>query len=143
MSANPDDSYAAKHWDKLVVEFHDRLSLPLYPIAFGLIIYALLGSPKTTRQDQGLAITTTIAIAVLLRTAGFSATLIVSADPELFPLLYAIPIFAIALAAWSISLSRRPWFVQRLVDLAQSLVNGVSGVFSKLLGRKNQGTPGL
>ncbi|SDQ95348.1 LPS export ABC transporter permease LptF [Pseudovibrio sp. Tun.PSC04-5.I4] len=143
LSASPDDSYAAKHWDKLIVEFHDRMSIPLYPIAFGLIIYALLGSPKTTRQDQGLAIATTIAVATLLRTAGFGATLVVSADPDMFPLLYAIPIFAIALAAWSISLSRRPWFVQRLVELTQRLINGVSSVFSKLFGRKNQGTASL
>jgi lipopolysaccharide export system permease protein len=143
LSASPDDSYAAKHWDRLVVEFHDRLSVPLYPIAFGLIIYAFLGSPKTTRQDQGLAITTTIAVATLLRTAGFGATLIVSSAPDMFPLLYAIPIIAIALAAWSISLNRRPWFVQRLVDGTQSLFNGIGRVFSKLVGRKNQGTAGL
>ncbi|GHB17770.1 LPS export ABC transporter permease LptF [Pseudovibrio japonicus] len=143
LRATPDDSYAANNWSQLVVEFHDRLSVPLYPIAFGLIIFAFLGSPKTTRQDQGLAVATVIAIAVLLRTAGFGATLIVSAAPNLFPLLYAIPIIVIALAAWSISLNRRPWFVQRLVDGMQSLLYGIRSVFSKLIGRKNQRTAGL
>ncbi len=143
LRATPDDSYAQDNWNQLVVEFHDRLSMPLYPIAFGLIIYAFLGSPKTTRQDQGLAVTTVIAIAVLLRTAGFGATLIVNSAPKLFPLLYAIPIIVIALAAWSISLNRRPWFVQRLVDGMHSLLSGIRSVFSKLIGRKNQRTAGL
>lgn len=143
LHASPDDSYAAKNWDKLVVEFHDRLSLPLYPIAFGLLLYALLGSPKTTRQDQGLAITTAIALAVLLRTAGFGATLIVNAAPETFPLLYIIPVTAIALTAWSISLNRRPQLVQRLVDVSHSALSALGGLLQRITKRGNQGTSGL
>ncbi len=140
LNPDPDDSYAKRYPDRLVVEFHDRLSAPLFPIAFGLIIYALLGSPKTTRQDQGLAITTVIAVTVLLRTAGFGARIAVSSDPDMYPILYAIPIIAIALTAWSISLTSRPRFVQRLVDRTQGLIESIGYVISKIARRKNQGT---
>ncbi|WP_310619938.1 LPS export ABC transporter permease LptF [Flexibacterium corallicola] len=113
LSPSPDDSYAKKHPERLVVEFHDRLSAPLYPLAFGLIVYALMGVPKTTRQNQTMAIVFAIALCALVRTAGFGASLVVSTNPNMYWTLYGVPLLAIFLASWATVLSQPPsWATQ-------------------------------
>ncbi|WP_102867594.1 LPS export ABC transporter permease LptF [Pseudovibrio exalbescens] len=132
LNAAPDDSYAQRNWNRLVAEFHDRLSQPLYPLAFGLIIYAFLGSAKTTRQNQGLSILGAIASCFLVRTAGFAAAMAVTSQPPLFPLLYAIPLVAAVLAIWSIRYGRTPRWMNELAYKLEMLMERVK---AKRVGR--------
>ena len=42
-------------------ELHDRLLAPLYPIAFTVLCFAILGAPRTTRQSREMSLIMTIA----------------------------------------------------------------------------------
>ena len=37
-------------------EFHDRLAAPIYPIAFTVLCFAILGAPRTSRQSREISI---------------------------------------------------------------------------------------
>src|SRR6266436_2853674 len=50
------------------VELHERLFAPLYPLAFGVIAFAILGFPRTTRQSRAVSmfvVTTPAMLAVV------------------------------------------------------------------------------
>jgi lipopolysaccharide export system permease protein len=53
-------------------EFHDRLVAPLYPLAFAVISFALLGTPASTRQSRGFALGVAVLTVGLVRLIGFA-----------------------------------------------------------------------
>jgi hypothetical protein len=53
------------------VELHERLIAPLYPLAFGVIAFAVLGFPRTTRQSRNVSLIAVIAGVAALRLGGF------------------------------------------------------------------------
>jgi lipopolysaccharide export system permease protein len=73
-------------------EFTDRLINPLYTIMFGLIAFAALFEPRTTRQGRGAAIGAAIAIALALRMAGFGAAALLMRTPLALILVYGLPL---------------------------------------------------
>ena len=79
-------------------ELHDRFIAPLYALAFGMIAFAALGAPRTTRQNRGLAIGGAVLAALLLRVAGFGATAMMARQASAPPLAYALPLAGLALA---------------------------------------------
>ncbi len=79
-------------------ELHDRLSSWLYPLALGLIAFAALGDPRTTRQGRGLAVAGAIAAVVGLRIAGFAASSAAVRSQGAVIAVYAVPLVAIALS---------------------------------------------
>ena len=56
-------------------EFHDRLTAPLYPLAFVVMTYAYLGAPRTTRQSRTLSLMGAISVVAALRGLGFVGTI--------------------------------------------------------------------
>ena len=52
-------------------EFHDRLTAPLYPLAFVVVTFAYLGAPRTTRQSRTLSLLGAIGVISALRGIGF------------------------------------------------------------------------
>jgi lipopolysaccharide export system permease protein len=54
-------------------EFHERITAPLYPIAFVLLTFAYLGAPRTTRQGRTTALLAAIGMVAALRGVGFVA----------------------------------------------------------------------
>src|SRR5215831_7052033 len=48
-------------------EFHDRLTAPLYPLAFVVMTYAYLGAPRTTRQSRTMSLMGAISVVAALR----------------------------------------------------------------------------
>jgi lipopolysaccharide export system permease protein len=52
-------------------EFHDRITAPLYPLAFVVLTYAYLGAPRTTRQGRTLSLLGAIGASSALRGLGF------------------------------------------------------------------------
>jgi lipopolysaccharide export system permease protein len=52
-------------------EFHDRITAPLYPLAFVFVTFAYLGAPRTTRQSRATSLFAAIAIIAALRGLGF------------------------------------------------------------------------
>jgi lipopolysaccharide export system permease protein len=75
-------------------ELLDRLASPLYALVAGLVGFAALGEPRTTRQGRGLAIGGAILVFVVVRTLGIAATTLTIGVPEAATFVWAIPIAA-------------------------------------------------
>jgi lipopolysaccharide export system permease protein len=83
-------------------ELHDRLSTPLYPIAFLMLAFTFLGQPRTTRQSRALAMALTVSTIVLVRIAGFAASTFAAKSAGAVFYVYAIPLSAILFGAYGI-----------------------------------------
>jgi lipopolysaccharide export system permease protein len=79
-------------------ELHNRLSAPLYPIAFMLIAFAFLGEARTTRQGRASAIQAAIFIVGATRIGAYAAWTASVRSPFAAVLLYILPIAAIILS---------------------------------------------
>ena len=111
----PDRRFAARYR----AELHERLTAPLYAIAFLLIGYAALSAPRTTRQGRGTAIASAVIAVIALRTSGFFIGSLVARSAAFVPLAYGAPLGAclasILIARRSHTLSARNWpWLERL-----------------------------
>lgn len=84
-------------------ELHDRLTGPLYPLAFALIAYVFLGRPATTRQGRGAAIAMTIVCAATLRFIGFGCIIVAANNAAALFVLYGSLIATLVLSVVAIS----------------------------------------
>ena len=89
-------------------ELHDRMTTPLYPLAFVLIAAAFAGQAQTTRQNRTQALLLAFATGVGARVLGISAVNTANAKSAALIWLYVIPLGAIVLAAIAIQLNMRP-----------------------------------
>jgi len=95
-------------------ELHERLSTPLYPLAFVFIAVALLGHARTTRESRWMQIIAAFGIAVGLRVAGFAAGNLTAINAWAVSLVYALPLGAILIAAWVAHVRMAPQLRSRL-----------------------------
>jgi lipopolysaccharide export system permease protein len=65
------DTLFADQPDQIRAEFHDRVTAPLYPLAFVVLTYAYLGAPRTTRQSRSMSLMGAIGAVSALRGLGF------------------------------------------------------------------------
>jgi lipopolysaccharide export system permease protein len=72
------------------VELHERLFAPLYPLAFGVIAFAILGFPRTTRQSRAVSMFAVIAAVSVLRLGGFAGTAVAVNAPAMLAVVYAM-----------------------------------------------------
>ncbi len=105
---------------RFAAELHDRLSNPLYPIAFVLIAAAFAGQAQTTRQNRTQALLFAFAAGVGVRVVGISAVNSANAKASAVPMMYAVPIAAIVLAMIAIQLNMKPKRTPRVVLAATS-----------------------
>jgi lipopolysaccharide export system permease protein len=70
-------------------ELHERLIAPLYPLAFGVIAFAVLGFPRTTRQSRNVSLVAVIVGVAGLRFGGFAAMVMAVNFPPALAGLYA------------------------------------------------------
>jgi lipopolysaccharide export system permease protein len=82
------------------VEFHDRLFAPLYPLAFGVIAFSILGFPRTTRQSRAVSMFAVIAAVTGLRLAGFAGTAMAVNMPSMLAVIYAMIVVSTGLGAF-------------------------------------------
>ena len=108
ISPDPNDKIAKANYGQLRSELHERLSTPLYPLAFVIIAIALLGHARTTRESRWGQILTAFGIAVGLRVAGLTANNLVTLNGWAVAFVYAIPLGAIFLAAWAAHVKMSP-----------------------------------
>ena len=106
-------------------ELHNRLSSPLYPLAFMLIAFAAIGEARTTRQGRALAIQSAIMIVGATRIAAYAAWTASVRSPFAGALLYILPILAIILATGFIFYGARiqPILARLVAPLTTPLVN--------------------
>ncbi len=93
-------------------ELHDRFSGPLYALAFGMIAFAALSQPRTTRSGNWKAMASAFMAVAAVRGAGFAASGFVVKSAAWIPADYAVPGIGLAGAllyifAPRISLPRR------------------------------------
>jgi lipopolysaccharide export system permease protein len=65
----------------------------------GMIAFAALGAPRTTRQNRGAAMAAAVGCALLLRVGGFGASALMAREASAVPLAYALPVLGCVLAA--------------------------------------------
>lgn len=79
-------------------ELHERLSNPLYPIAFAFLIVAFVGQARSTRTSRMENLVVAFLVAAGARLAGLAVNNLVAIKAAYLPLLYLLPIGAIGLA---------------------------------------------
>jgi lipopolysaccharide export system permease protein len=65
------DKLFADQPNQVRAEFHDRITAPLYPLAFVVLTYAYLGAPRTTRQSRTMSLLGAVGVVAALRGLGF------------------------------------------------------------------------
>jgi lipopolysaccharide export system permease protein len=65
------DKLFADQPQQVRAELHDRITAPLYPLAFVVLTYAYLGAPRTTRQSRTISLLGAIGAVSALRGLGF------------------------------------------------------------------------
>jgi len=86
------DPYTRENEGRFRADLHERFVSPLYAMAMGLIAFAALGSPRTTRQTRGLALAGAAVAAVALRVGGFGVAGALVRSPGAVPFAYALPL---------------------------------------------------
>ncbi|MGX1788709.1 LPS export ABC transporter permease LptF [Bosea sp. NPDC055332] len=98
-------------------ELHNRLSAPLYPIAFMLVAFAILGEARTTRQGRAAAIQIAIFLVGAIRIGAYAAWTASVRSPLAAALLYILPLATILLSALAIGFgSRTRVFIDQLTE---------------------------
>ncbi|WP_162901488.1 LptF/LptG family permease [Breoghania sp. L-A4] len=123
------DDYYAANTERFAIELHDRIAQPLYPIAFGLIVFAFIGGARSTRQGRSAGVLAALLACVGMRVAGFGSTTLAVGNPSYMAGIYLVPVLTIALAGWlSVSNTRPRWLealgerMERAVEAAQALL---------------------
>ncbi len=98
ISPSKDNDYFKRKPGKFRARLHDRLTSPLYPIMYVLLIVGFLGYAKTTRNGGTNAVIAAFVSCIGLRVLGLAAVNVVKSKASAVPLLYIIPIGGIILA---------------------------------------------
>jgi lipopolysaccharide export system permease protein len=80
-------------------EAHNRLSSPLYALAFALIALAATAGGHMGRRSYALRLTAAAIGGIMLRMLGYAAQGAASRNPTLSVLLYLLPVAGVAIAA--------------------------------------------
>ena len=72
-------------------ELHERLTNPLYPIAFVFLIIAFVGQAKSTRTSRMESLVITFIVAATCRLAGLAVINAIVRHPAMVPVAYALP----------------------------------------------------
>ncbi|BBF91726.1 LPS export ABC transporter permease LptF [Blastochloris tepida] len=97
MSPDPADPYFQMQPGRFRSEIHERLTAPLYPLAFVMCAFAFLGQARSTREGRSAAAVAAVAATGVLRLLGFAVTGLTVRSAAFVPLMYLLPISAIAL----------------------------------------------
>jgi lipopolysaccharide export system permease protein len=95
----PDNAALRASEGQFRVELHERLLAPIYPLAFGVIAFAVLGFPRTTRQSRAVSLVAVIAGVAGLRLGGFAVMAMAVNHPPAIVALYAALVATIGLGA--------------------------------------------
>ena len=88
-----DDPLYKEQPGNFTAELHNRITAPLYPLAFLFITFAYLGAPRTTRQSRTMSFVSAVLAVSALRGIGFVGTIMGAQRP----IALVIPYLAIAL----------------------------------------------
>ncbi len=103
----PDNVHYLRRPGSFWAELNDRLSNPLYPVLFVLTAIALLGFPRTTRENRMKSIMIAFTAAAGARLGGLlSVNMLAKNDAAIF-LVYGIPVVGILITIYIIQTGGR------------------------------------
>ncbi len=122
ISPPPDDPVFKQIPGEFRAELHDRIVAPIYPFVFVLMAVAILGAPRTTRQNRNFAIGILVVGILILRIAGFALSTMSTTRPV------AIFVQYFLLAGVSVA---SIWMITRgvIIDAPANLLERISGIF--------------
>jgi lipopolysaccharide export system permease protein len=103
LNPDPDDPFMRARPGRFVSELHNRMALPLYPLAFAMVVMLTLGTPHSGRAGRAGRIVGAIFGAAALLGAQFAAAGLVGSAPITWPVLYAIPLGVLIFGLLSLS----------------------------------------
>ena len=122
MSPDPESRAYKSEPGRFRSELHERFSNILYPLAFVLIAVAGVGQAQSTRQNRNARMAMCFLGGVGIRLGGLAASNVVTMHAAAVPLLYVIPLAAIAWALVEIKRGARTTktavWIERLSDAA-------------------------
>jgi lipopolysaccharide export system permease protein len=107
LNQDPKEPYYTIQAGRFRAELHNRLSAPLYPIAFMLVAFAILGEARTTRQGRAVAIQLAIFLVGAIRIGAYAAWTASVRSVFATMLLYILPIATIVISALVIAYGAR------------------------------------
>jgi len=102
------DPYYEREQGKFRSELHDRLSNPLYPILFVLIVGVYMGYPRTTRDSRMQSLFGAFGVGAGLRILGLTGVNMATKDPSGLLIVWGVPVIGIVTAAVMIHYEIRP-----------------------------------
>lgn len=110
-------------------ELHDRLVAPIYPIAFTVLAFAILGAPRTSRQSRELSVIMTVVLIAALRLVGFACNVFGTQTIVAVFVLYGSIALALAVGLYAIArgvvLEPPVWVTQPISDFFEKLTRRV------------------
>jgi len=99
----PDDDPLYKEQPgNFTAELHNRITAPLYPLAFLVITFAYLGAPRTTRQSRTMSFISAALAVSLLRGIGFVGTIMGAQRPIALVIPYVALAVTFVFGTWAI-----------------------------------------
>lgn len=103
MFPDPKDELLAAQPGNVRAELHERIVAPIYPFAFAVLAFAILGPPRTSRQSRGVSLVMTILTISGLRLLGFACHVFAIQSVTPIYIMYASLVSALGLGLWAIS----------------------------------------
>lgn len=125
ISPPPDDPAVKRVPGEFRAELHDRIFGPIYPFVFVLMAFAILGAPRTTRQNRNFAIALLIVGILVVRIAGFGLSTVSVAQPMAIVLQYLMLALVCGASFWMTVRGV-------IVDAPTNLIGAVNGIFSRM-----------
>ncbi len=131
ISPSPDDPVFKRIPGEFRSELHDRIFAPIYPLVFVLMAFAILGAPRTTRQNRNFAIGVLVVGILVLRIAGFGLSTMSTSQPA------AVFVQYFMLAAVSVG---SVWMIMRgvILDAPANLLGWINGLLSRRVSLRPQ-----
>jgi len=131
ISPPPDDPVYKRVPGEFRSELHDRIFAPIYPFVFVLMAFAILGAPRTTRQNRNFAIGILVLGILILRIAGFGGSTVSTSQPVAILVQYAVLAAVSAASVWAI--------VQGIIiDAPANLLGRVNNLFARVAALRPQ-----
>jgi lipopolysaccharide export system permease protein len=122
---DPNDPIYKQQSGGFRAELHDRLVAPIYPIAFTVLSFAILGAPRTSRQSREISLIMSLVLIGGLRMVGFACNVFASQTVMAIYVLYGSLILAFAIGIFTIArgavLEPPAFIMQPLVNLRELL----------------------
>jgi lipopolysaccharide export system permease protein len=120
MSPDPDDPVYKQLPTHFTAELHDRIAAPIYPIAFAVLCFAILGAPRTSRQSREMSVLMTVFAVGGLRFVGFVCNVIAAQNTSAVALIYVSLAVAFVFGGYAIA---RGIVLEPPTSLTQPLFN--------------------